>query len=191
MVAILSRIAAPLSERLRQQRIEKLFRAERVEGGSGRKIAGPLPVITNQGAMRVGDGLSIRAMTVPVHLSTGRNGRLVLGDRVFLNTGAVVSAQAAIEIGDDCLIGDFAALYDSNFHQIGEGAAVTVKPVKLGRNVWLGRAVIVLPGAVIGDHSVIGAGSVVAREIPPGVLAAGNPVRVIREIPHSPAFKRR
>ncbi|SMF45441.1 transferase hexapeptide (six repeat-containing protein) [Tistlia consotensis] len=126
-----------------------------------------------------------------MHLSTGPEGRLVLGERVFLNSGVVVSAQRSIEIGDDCKIGDMTALYDSNFHQIEEGAEVGVAPVRLGRNVWLGRGVVVLPGVTIGDHSVVGAGSVVTAAIPPGVLAAGNPARVLRPLRCSEAFRRR
>ena len=55
-------------------------------------------------------------------------------------------------------------------------------PVRIGRNCWLGAGVIVLPGITIGDNTVVGAGSVVTRDLPSGVVAAGNPCRVLREI---------
>ena len=55
-------------------------------------------------------------------------------------------------------------------------------PVRIGKNVWIGAGAIVLPGVTIGDHSVIGAGSVVTKDIPPNVVAVGNPCRVLREI---------
>lgn len=55
-------------------------------------------------------------------------------------------------------------------------------PIKVGNNVWIGGNVVVLPGVTIGDNAVIGAGSVVTKDIPPGIVAVGNPCRVIREI---------
>ena len=68
---------------------------------------------------------------------------------------------------------------------------IKTEPVLIGRNVWIGCNVVILPGAVIGDHSVIAAGSVVHGTIPPRVLAAGNPARVLREIGALDGWRRR
>ena len=62
-------------------------------------------------------------------------------------------------------------------------------PVHIGRNCWIGAGAVILPGVTIGDHSVIGAGSVVTKDIPAGVVAVGNPCRVLREIgPHDEEY---
>jgi acetyltransferase-like isoleucine patch superfamily enzyme len=115
---------------------------------------------------------------------------LHIGNRVFINQGATIVATDSITIGDDCRIGDYVAVYDSDYHPLEEGRAVNTAPVTIGRNVWLARNVIVLPGARIGEHSVIAAGSVVRGEIPPRVLAAGNPAAAVRELRVGEAWRR-
>jgi acetyltransferase-like isoleucine patch superfamily enzyme len=96
-----------------------------------------------------------------------------------------------IVIGDDCLIGDFTAIMDCDEHRIGPGSPVRKEPVTIGRNVWIGRNCLILPGADIGENSVIAAGSVVTHSIPSNSLAAGVPARVIREIQDQPGWVRR
>ena len=93
--------------------------------------------------------------------------------------------MATITIGDDVQIGPNVQLLTPT-HPLDaaerrakfEGA----KPIVIGNNVWLGGGVIVLPGVTIGADAVVGAGSVVTRDLPPGVLAVGNPARVIRQL---------
>ena len=109
------------------------------------------------------------------------NAYLHIGDRVFINQGASVVAHCQIEIGDDTKIGDFAAIYDTNHHAVDPAHPAKAAPVTIGSNVWLGRGVLVLPGSKIGDHTVIAAGSIVRGDLPPCVLAAGNPAQVVRE----------
>ena len=65
------------------------------------------------------------------------------------------------------------------------------KPITIGDNVWIGGNVVVLPGVTIGNNSVIGAGSVVTKDIPAGVIAYGNPCKVIRDVPVDPKAVRR
>jgi hypothetical protein len=86
-----------------------------------------------------------------------------------------VICHSAIEIGPHCRIGPDCVLCDTNHHPVHEGDAVRVAPIRLGRNVWLGRGVIVLPGVTIGDHAVVAAGSVVAADIPAREVWRGNP----------------
>ena len=81
-------------------------------------------------------------------------------------------------------------LADTNHHPVHEGQSVRVAPVKLGRNVWLGRGVIVLPGVSIGDHAVIAAGSVVFCDVPPREVWRGNPAAFVKPVRASDGFVR-
>lgn len=119
----------------------------------------------------------------PLHVDLGWN--IHLGDRSFINYNLTALDVGRITIGDDCLIGPNVQFLTPT-HPVApgprrdkvEGSA----PITLGDNVWLGGGVIVCPGVTIGDDSVIGAGSVVTRDIPAGVIAVGNPARVLRSL---------
>ena len=142
---------------------------------------GPPPVVHSSGECRLGR-LAIGGAFAPVELGATKGGILVIGDRVAIDQGATIVATKEIRIGDDCRIVECVAIYDTNYHPTDQQQEIRSAPVRIGRNVFLARAVIVLPGVTIGDHSAVGAGSVVTRDIPPKVLAAGNPARVIREL---------
>lgn len=108
-----------------------------------------------------------------------------IGDNVLINYGCALGATKLVRIGSHCNIGTHSILIDNAFHELDadrRNERPDSEPVVLGRNVWLASRVIVLPGVTIGDNSVLGAGSVVTRDIPPDVLAAGVPARVIRPL---------
>jgi acetyltransferase-like isoleucine patch superfamily enzyme len=147
------------------------------------------PVIQGGGQITLGR-VAFRGLATPAEVGALPGGTLTIGDNVFINQGATIVATVSITIGDDCRIGDYAAIADSDFHPVEEGRPVTRAPVTLGRNVWLARSVTVLPGARIGDHAVIAAGSVVRGEIPPRVLAAGAPARAVRTLTVSDGWRR-
>lgn len=111
--------------------------------------------------------------------------RLVIGDRTFINADFLVIGGGQVTIGADCLIGPRCGIYTPNHAQdIArrlDGWELP-EPVAIGDNVWLGGSVTVTPGVTIGDHSIVGAGSVVTKDIPSGVVAVGNPCRPIRSI---------
>jgi acetyltransferase-like isoleucine patch superfamily enzyme len=117
-------------------------------------------------------------------------GSLTIGERVFVNQGATIVAYVSISIGDDCRIGDYVGIYDTDHHPVEQGAEVRQAPVVIGRNVWLGRGAIVLPGVTIGDHAVVGAGSVITSDVPARTLVAGNPARVVRELSAEDGWRR-
>lgn len=127
----------------------------------------------------LGEGSGIRP---PLYVDYGKN--IHVGARTFVNFNLTALDVATIHIGDDCMIGPNVQLL-TPIHPVEpqprkdklEGA----KPIVIGDNVWLGGGVIVCPGVTIGENSVIGAGSVVTRDIPANVVAVGNPARVIRE----------
>jgi acetyltransferase-like isoleucine patch superfamily enzyme len=157
----------------------------RVRGIQSSLVAcdGRIPILYNSGIVTIGKRLVVRGRVARCEIGAAApNARLQIGDRVFINQGATIAAACYIEIGDDSLIGDFVAVYDSDYHHVDPYRPMRLAPVVIGANVWLGRSVVVLPGSKVGDHTVVAAGSVVKGDLPPRVLAAGNPAQVIREL---------
>jgi maltose O-acetyltransferase len=110
-----------------------------------------------------------------------------LGDGAQVNNNAVIKSEGpGIEIGARALLGSGVTIYDSDFHDLHpdrrRGGQPLMARVELGENVFIGDHVTILKGVRIGAHSVIGTGSVVTSSIPAGVIAAGNPARVIRAL---------
>jgi acetyltransferase-like isoleucine patch superfamily enzyme len=144
-------------------------------------VDGRLPVLLTHGSISCGR-LFLRCKTIPIELGAGKNGTLILGERVFINSGATVVATHNITIGDDCLIGDLVAIFDSDFHPVDTSRPTRVAAVRLGTNVWVGRSATIFPGVTIGDHAVIAAGSVVTNDVSPRTVVAGAPARPIRTL---------
>lgn len=117
----------------------------------------------------------------PFTADFGKN--ISIGKRVFINSGCRFQDQGGITIGDDSLIGHNVAIATLQ-HGIDphRRADLLPAPVSIGRNVWLGANVTVLPGVTIGDDAVVGAGSIVTKDVPAGSIAYGSPARVIRTI---------
>jgi acetyltransferase-like isoleucine patch superfamily enzyme len=149
------------------------------------------PVVHGGGRIALGKRFRVRGRSTRVEFGAIRGGELLIGDNVFINQGTLVVSEKRIVIGSDSLISGHVTIMDTNSHELEEEAGVKTEPVLIGRNVWIGCNVVILPGAVIGDHSVIAAGSVVHGTIPPRVLAAGNPARVLREIGALDGWRRR
>ncbi|MBB4679114.1 sugar O-acetyltransferase [Crossiella cryophila] len=109
-----------------------------------------------------------------------------LGDNSFINYDAILMDCAPITIGNDVSIGPRAqlltALHPIEDHELRRQRWETAAPITIGDNAWLGGGVIVCPGVTIGANTVVGAGSVVTKDLPERVLAAGNPCRVIRDL---------
>jgi maltose O-acetyltransferase len=128
----------------------------------------------------LGEGSNIRP---PFRCELGF--QIHVGDRVFANFGLVCLDTAPVSIGDDTQLGPGVQLLTPH-HPLEPGPRrerwESAQPITIGRNVWLGGGVIVCPGVTIGDDTVVGAGSVVVRDLPPGVLAVGNPARVVRRL---------
>ena len=113
----------------------------------------------------------------------GKN--ISIGDDVYINFGCVILDCGQVKIGNQVLIGPNVGIYDANHALDAEermdGALLPGK-VTIGNRVWIGGGTIILPNITIGDDTVIGAGSIVTHDIPSGVVAVGNPCRVLREI---------
>ena len=111
--------------------------------------------------------------------------RIRVGARTFVNYGLVALDVASIEIGDDVQIGPNVQLLTPT-HPIDPDTRrakwEAAEPIVIEANVWLGGGVIVLPGVTIGENTVVGAGSIVTKDLAPNVAAAGNPARVVRPL---------
>ena len=113
----------------------------------------------------------------------GKN--IVIEDNVYINFGCVILDCAEVTIGSNSLLGPNIGIYTVN-HAINADERIQggcqSKPVYIGKNVWIGGDVKILAGVSIGDDSIVGAGSIVTKDVPSGVIAVGNPCRVIRAI---------
>jgi maltose O-acetyltransferase len=130
----------------------------------------------------------------PFYCDYGEN--VYLGKHTFINMNCVFLDSAEIRIGEDCLIGPNVQLY-TVFHPLRASERIVAgwtpasnraryrtkaKPIQIGSRAWIGGGTIVMPGVTIGDDVTIGAGSIVTQDIPPNVLAFGQPCRVRQEI---------
>ena len=118
----------------------------------------------------------------PFYCDYGSN--IELGDRVFFNFNCIVLDVCRVTIGDYTMFGPAVQIL-TPMHPLNAELRRKQeygKPIEIGSDVWVGGGALILPGVRIGSRSVIGAGSVVTRDIPDGVFAAGNPCRVIREL---------
>ncbi len=110
---------------------------------------------------------------------------ITVGDNFYANTNCTILDCAKITIGNDVLIGPNVSFYTPN-HPIDpderKRGYERALPITIGDNVWISGSVTIIPGVTIGDNSIIGAGSVVTKDIPPNVVAVGVPCRIIREI---------
>lgn len=108
-----------------------------------------------------------------------------LGDRVFFNFNCTVIDAGEVRIGNDFMCGPNVQFYTAQ-HPINPEARRTLEetaaPITVGNDVWIGGGAIICPGVSIGNKAVIGAGSVVTRDVPAGVVAVGNPCRVLRPV---------
>ena len=129
---------------------------------------------------QIGAGVEVE---VPFHCDYGWN--TTLGERVYVNAHCSFLDCASIELGSLTMLGPAVQLCAAT-HPLGPAERETglelAGPISIGRNVWIGAGVIVGPGVTIGDGAVIGAGSVVLLDVPSGVVAAGVPCRVLREL---------
>lgn len=124
----------------------------------------------------VGEGADIRP---PFHCDYGFN--ISLGRGVFLNFNCVILDVVAVTIGDRTQIGPGVQILTADHPRdpaTRESGLEFGRPIHIGRNVWIGGGALILPGVTVGDDAVIGAGSVVTRDVPGGATAVGNPARV-------------
>jgi acetyltransferase-like isoleucine patch superfamily enzyme len=154
-------------------------------------------------ALRIGD----RCLLNNTFVFESSCGQITVGDGVFINSGTMVISRSSVAIGNGVTIAWDCVIYDHDSHSLdyrdriadhdqqlidfptGNMIAnknwdtVTTAPIAIQDNAWLGFGVVVLKGVTIGEGAVVGARAVVTRDVPPWTIAAGNPARVVKEIP--------
>jgi len=169
-------------------RIKKLFvalylKANHVSFSSTPEMVGRWPKFFNQGRIVLGDKCRFREYRTRHILATiKQNALLEFGEKCYLGDGVNICAAKKIVIGAHTQLAPNVSIYDTNFHPVQQGDPILEAEIVIGRNVWIGEHSIVMPGVTIGDHSVIGANSVVTKNIPSRVMAAGSPAKVIDNI---------
>jgi maltose O-acetyltransferase len=159
--------------------------AGRYRVGSGFLCNGRLR-LGGPGRITIGDDVNAWAREeANVILTFSPGARITIGSNVRLN-GAGLQAASAITVGDDCILGS-CTIVDTDHHSVEvnrreAGARVATAPIVIGRNVWVAGAAAVLKGVSIGDDSVVGYGAVVSSDVAAGVVVAGNPARVVRNL---------
>lgn len=122
-------------------------------------------------------------ITAPFWCDYGYN--IEVGENFYTNHNCVILDGAKVSFGDNVFVGPdcgfYTAGHPTDWERRNEGLEYA-HPITVGNNVWFGGGVRVMPGVTIGDNAVIGSGSVVTKDIPPNVIAAGNPCRVLRPI---------
>ena len=152
--------------------------------GSRVRLTGRPRVVT-RGELIVHDRVQLVSTVATLELVAEAGGTLEIGAGSLVNFGCSLVAFERVTIGPRCLIGPHCMVMDTPFHVVDPERRLDVppsEPISLGENVWLGARVIVMPGVSIGADAAIGAGSVVTRDVPQRVFAAGVPARVIRSL---------
>jgi acetyltransferase-like isoleucine patch superfamily enzyme len=148
-------------------------------------VEGEVLEALDSGRLRIGDGTLLEP---GCWLTLGPEARIEIGAGCFLNMGVMLAAVDRIEIGDhvmfanNCFVGDADHRYDDPSRPVTHQGIVPRGPVHIGPNCWFGVNCVVTGGVEIGERTVVGANSVVTKSLPAGVIAAGAPAKVIREI---------
>jgi acetyltransferase-like isoleucine patch superfamily enzyme len=144
-------------------------------------IVEPGTQIINSANVHIGNNCLLKEA---IYIRAGTEGSIVIGDRAAINGFCRFFGHGSIEIGEDTQIGP-CCLITTTDHDYRSDLETSFKRVLIGKGVWVGANVTILPGVEIGDYSVIGAGAVVTKSIPPQSIAVGVPARVIKTIDES------
>jgi acetyltransferase-like isoleucine patch superfamily enzyme len=139
--------------------------------------------LSGWGEVVLGEGVSLNGTVVPIEMVTYTSGRIEIGNRTFINYGSSIAARASVKIGCHCHLGHYTFVMDNDQHDVVRHTELPESdPVIIEDHVWIGSKAVILAGVRIGSRAVIGAGSIVTKDIPPRCVAAGNPARVLRHL---------
>jgi len=113
-----------------------------------------------------------------------RQGKISVGDNVLIMNGVRISSATEIIIEDDCMLANFCYLTDADWHDIYDRTSSPGRtaPIHLKKGSWIGDSAIICKGVTIGENSIVGAGAVVRRDVPPNVVVIGNPAKVVKQL---------
>ncbi len=171
---------------------EPLLRYRCHSVGRPLQLEGVIPEIGGNGRIIIGDNVRIGpkcSWDIGHKVSTGA--LLVIGDDVSVNYQNIMSVVTSLHIGDRTMLAGGVSIYDNPSHPMSprkrfHHEAFSLEdcaPVMIGRNCWIGSRAFVLKGVTVGDNSIVAAGSVVTKDVPPNVLVGGSPARLLRELP--------
>jgi acetyltransferase-like isoleucine patch superfamily enzyme len=162
--------------------------------GEHTQIIGSIEKRVSGSTIKIGKDCLIEGLLV----TETNESSLIVGDNTYIGGGTVIDCIKSISIGDDVLISYECILSDSDNHSVRysirkkdladwkqrkhDWTTTNSKPIHISTGVWIGVRAIILKGVTIGEGSVVGAGSVVTKDVPPWTIVAGNPARIIREI---------
>lgn len=135
----------------------------------------PFPSISNQGRIEVGNC----AFYPGVRIDCWEGAEVQIGTGTYLNRGTEIVAARSVIIGRDCKVARDVIIMDTDQHALPTGELM-IGPVVIGDRVWIGARAMILKGVTIGHDAVIGAGSVVTKDVPAGAVVGGVPARILR-----------
>lgn len=151
--------------------------------GARVRTMGGGPRLINYGYLSIGDDTRIVSHLVQVELCAGIGAELIIGRGVHINYGVSVGAVRSVRIGDRVRLAPYARIVDSDFHDVYNRALPAVPlPVVLEDDAWIGMHAVILPGVHIGKASIVGAGSVVTKDVPDFTVVGGIPAKVLRQL---------
>jgi len=166
---------------------EPLLKARCTYIGRNVKCDGDIPLIVGGGKVIIGDNVLIgnkEAWFVAPNIY--EEPVLRIGDNTTINCGTYISVESMVTIGNNCIIAEQTKIFDNNSHGIDyrhrKMTKKDISPVIIEDDVWIGMNSIILKGVTLGRGSVVAAGSVVTKNVPPMNLVAGNPARIIKKI---------
>lgn len=166
--------------------VDHYIRPQLDESGADLRVVYPRHLAISGPGITVGDHVHFMALPdKPVRLAVFEGlGRISIDDYSTVNPGVRISSASAIEIGHSCMLAMNAYLTDADWHDVHHRiyAPGNVAPVTLKDNVWIGDSALVTKGVTIGENSIVGAASVVTKDVPDNVIVAGNPARVVKTL---------
>jgi acetyltransferase-like isoleucine patch superfamily enzyme len=160
----------------------RLYLGQVDEVGAGVRVICK-PHIRNFGKMRLGSAVILRSTIVPVELATGPNGELTIGDRCSLNYGVSIGATQSVKLGKRVRMGPYSMIIDCQFHDAYDrDRRPPPAPVVIEDDVWIGARASVMPGVRIGRGAIVGAHSLVTKDVPAFSVVGGVPAKVISEL---------
>ena len=173
---------------------EPLFRSQCVSVGSG-LLMERLPGIYGHGRIILEDDVRLCGMISIAFLNRWIDEpELIIGSHTFIGHGCAIAVGSSMRIGKHCLLAGSVIVTDFDGHptdavlrRTEPAPRESIKPVTIGDDVWIGMGARVLKGVSIGDRSIVAAGSIVTKSVPPDVIVAGNPAQVVKLLPSSAA----